>query len=199
MTISTRGVSGITDSSLEGKGDADARLDCVERDGRDDRPICSMQECAGTAGSPTTAVDHHDGDLSAHPLVLDCPLPNDDAQAARTLESESSPTHRIQCRSRCRSTRRHKDRRPPFASPSAREALLDAHAPEVAARLRDEGVPQEQIRTVALELRRLVRFGPDEGHDVAYIRICPWSAELLTRYRDKVMCIFMKTRRRHAK
>lgn len=91
----------------------------------------------------------------------------------------------------CAAQRRHKRRRPRRASTSA---LLHAASPDVAARLLSEGVPEDEVREVASQLKCLLPVVTTTGCDVAYIRLHPWVHELIQRYGDKIGTILMTTR-----
>jgi len=72
--------------------------------------------------------------------------------------------------------------------------MLDPRSPVVAARLRDEGVPAADTATVANELKRVLPFATTQGSDVAVVRLHPWTMEILARYGEKIVCIFMASR-----
>jgi len=91
----------------------------------------------------------------------------------------------------CAATRRHKHRRPCIRFDSGK---LDITTADVAARLLAEGVPATDLYVVAAEIERCTRFIGDEGDDVLYIRLHPWTAELVRRYADKLPTLLMTTR-----
>jgi hypothetical protein len=93
--------------------------------------------------------------------------------------------------SACAAARRHKHRRPRIRFESGK---LDITTPDVMARLFAEGVPATDIYVVAAEVERCIRFINDEGDDVFYIRLHPWTEELIHRYRDKLVTLTMTTR-----
>src|ERR1700682_1755987 len=91
----------------------------------------------------------------------------------------------------CAAQQRHKQRR---AHRTSTSALLHQSSPDVAARPPSEGVPASEVREVASQLKSLLPIVTTTGSDVAFIRLHPWTAELLKRYTDKIQVIFMKTR-----
>lgn len=93
--------------------------------------------------------------------------------------------------SACAAARRHKHRRSRIRFDSGK---LDITTPDVAARLLAEGVPAADIYVVAAEVERCIRCMREEGDDVLYIRIHPWTAELIRRYADKLPMLLMTTR-----
>jgi hypothetical protein len=76
-----------------------------------------------------------------------------------------------------------------------RRGELEVKNPQIKQRLMDEGVPEVEVVVVASQIKQclplLIR-----GDDVAYVRLHPWTAELLARYGDKVQTIFWTTRGR---
>jgi hypothetical protein len=72
--------------------------------------------------------------------------------------------------------------------------MLDPCSPAVAARLRDEGVPAEDVRAVATQLNFVLPFATTTGSDVAVVALDPWSIQLIARYGDKLASLFMTSR-----
>ncbi|HEY0161017.1 MAG TPA: hypothetical protein VGF28_27295 [Thermoanaerobaculia bacterium] len=93
--------------------------------------------------------------------------------------------------SACAATWRHTRRRSRIRFDGG---TLDITTPDVAARLLAEGVPAADLGVVAAELERCIRFISDEGDDVLYVRVHPWTAELASRYMDKLPTLLMTTR-----
>jgi hypothetical protein len=91
----------------------------------------------------------------------------------------------------CAAARRHKHRRP---QTRPQRGLLDIRTPDIVARLLDEGVPAADIDVVAAEVTRCIRFIRESGNDVLYIRLHPWTLELIERYGDKLVTLMMTTR-----
>lgn len=94
-------------------------------------------------------------------------------------------------RDTCPAVWRHRRRRP-----QARRArgTLDYTSHDLAARLRDEGVPASDIAIVAAELERLVPLVGAAGDDMRSICVHPWTAELIARYGDKLCTLLMTNR-----
>jgi hypothetical protein len=91
----------------------------------------------------------------------------------------------------CAAARRHKHRRPRICLDSGKLGIM---TPDVAARLLAEGVPAADIYVVAAEVERCIRFIDEDGDDVFYIRLHPWTIELIRRYPGKLVSLTMKTR-----
>ena len=91
----------------------------------------------------------------------------------------------------CAAARRHKYRHPRTRMESGTLAIT---TPQVAARLSAEGVPATDIDVVAAEVERCIRFINEEGNDVLYLRLHPWTEELIRRYGDKLVTLTMTTR-----
>lgn len=72
--------------------------------------------------------------------------------------------------------------------------MLDSRSPVFAARLRDEGVPADDVQAVATQLNRILPFATTTGSDVAVVRLHPWTMELVARYGDKLASLFMTSR-----
>lgn len=73
--------------------------------------------------------------------------------------------------------------------------MLHPKSPDVAARLRDEGVPPQDIREVAMDLWRILPLMNTRGVELAYVRVHPWVAQLVERYGDKITSVFMPARK----
>ena len=93
--------------------------------------------------------------------------------------------------SACAAVWRHKHRGPRFRMGSGKLASTTL---DVAARLLAEGVPAADLDVVAAEVERCIRFMNDDGDDVLYIRLHPWTLELVERYNDKLVSLLMTTR-----
>lgn len=93
--------------------------------------------------------------------------------------------------SACAATWRHKRRRPRMQMDGGK---LDIATLDVAARLLAEGVPAADISVVAAEVERCIRLIDDDGDDVLYIRLHPWTVELIRRYPGKLVSLTMTTR-----
>lgn len=97
-------------------------------------------------------------------------------------------THRS---SACAASWRHKRRRPRIQMDSGK---LDITTLDVAVRLLAESVPAADIHVVAAEVERCIRLINDDGDDVLYIRLHPWTVELIRRYPGKLASLTMTTR-----
>lgn len=75
-----------------------------------------------------------------------------------------------------------------------RPGMLSARMPDVAARLRAEGVPAMEVSVVGVEVERCVRFIGQRGGDTLSITLHPWTDELIARYGDKLCTLLMTTR-----
>lgn len=91
----------------------------------------------------------------------------------------------------CAAARRHKRR---GDARRTAHGTLRPTSPDVRRRLLDEGVPSSDVKLVALEIERCIRFVSEGGDDIAVIRLHPWTHTILARYRDKVRTLFMSTR-----
>jgi hypothetical protein len=72
--------------------------------------------------------------------------------------------------------------------------MLHALSPVVASRLRDEGVPATEVRTVARQLWRILPLLAREGTDEVTLPLLPWVLELIARYGDKLCTLFLTKR-----
>ncbi len=93
--------------------------------------------------------------------------------------------------SACAASRRHKHRRP-CRRPASGQLFITSL--DFAARLLDEGVPDDDLDVVAAEVERCIRFVCDDGDDVLVVRLRPWTVELIGRYGDKLCTLLMTTR-----
>lgn len=91
----------------------------------------------------------------------------------------------------CPAVWRHRRRRPHTHRTRGTLALSSR---DLAARLRDEGVPASDIALVATELERLAPLVGSVGDDTRSICVHPWTAELIARYEDKLYTLLMTTR-----
>src|SRR4051794_34076563 len=97
------------------------------------------------------------------------------------------PASDLRHSSACASARRHRRRH-------VHAGTLDIATLDVAARLLVEGVPATDVYVVAAEVERCVRILGNHGDDALFLRLHPWTVELIERYGDKLRCLLMTTR-----